>query len=51
MHKALNVNDYFQVDMRSGKMHSECGGPAPPSAPTQKPSQKRAHTYSQKYGI
>lgn len=25
----LNVNDYFQVAMRSGKMHSECGGPAP----------------------
>ena len=23
----LNVNDYFQVAMRSGKMHSECGGP------------------------
>jgi adenine phosphoribosyltransferase len=28
MHKILNVNDYFQVAMRSGKMHSECGGPA-----------------------
>jgi hypothetical protein len=27
MHKMLNVNDYFQVAMRSGKMHSECGGP------------------------
>lgn len=27
MHKMLNVNDYFQVLMRSGRMHSECGGP------------------------
>jgi len=27
VHKVLNVNDYFQVAMRSGKMHSECGGP------------------------
>jgi organic radical activating enzyme len=23
----LNVNEYFQVAMRSGKMQSECGGP------------------------
>jgi len=29
MHKMLNVNDYFRVAMRSGKMHSECGGPDP----------------------
>jgi hypothetical protein len=28
MHKILNVKDYFQVTMRSGKMHFECGGPA-----------------------
>ena len=34
MHKMLNVNDYFQVAMRSGKMHSECGGPGAKGATT-----------------
>ena len=28
MHNALNVNDYFEELTQSGKMHSECGGPA-----------------------
>ena len=27
LHKVLNVNEDFQVAMRSGKMHSECGDP------------------------
>ena len=30
----LNVNDYFQVLMRSGRMHSECGGPVADALPS-----------------
>jgi len=33
MHKTLNVNEYFQVAMRSGKMQSECGGPGGVTGP------------------
>lgn len=37
MHKMLNVNDYFQVAMRSGKLHSECGGPGLAAARPNRP--------------
>ncbi len=37
----LNVNDYFQVAMRSGKMHFECGGPG---------AKTYAHIYENYFG-
>ena len=49
----LNVNDYFQALMRSGKMHFECGGPGgitnqPPRTRDDKLDARMVVEYAQK---